>query len=133
MKIVFKGIAGERFGKEHSLNVSTPHEAIQSLCVLIPGFRNFLTVSHEHGIYWKLLTNHWEEGIEYGQLAMQCTEMALVPVISGAGFFDGVGGKILIGAALIVGSLLLAPAAAGTEQAHGEAHGDVAGGEASTA
>jgi len=114
MKIVFRGIAAERFGAERELNVATPQEAINALSVLVPGFRNFLTVSHEHGIYWKVLTNHWEEGIEYGQLSMKCNEMVLVPVISGSGFFDGAGAKILIGAALIVGSLLLAPAAAGT-------------------
>ena len=117
MKIVLKGIAGERFGAEHSLSVSTPQEALQSLFILVPGFRNFLTVSHEHGIYWKVLTNHWEQGIEYGQLSMQCAEMVLVPIISGAapgGFFGGPVGKILIGAALVATSLFLAAPAAGT-------------------
>lgn len=117
MKILLKGIAGERFGAEHSLNVRTPQEAMQALSIMVPGFRNFLTVSHEHGIYWKVLTNHWEDGIEYGQLSMQCSEMVLVPIISGAasgGFFNSAFGKILVGAALVTTSLLLAPAASGT-------------------
>ena len=117
MKIVLKGIAGERFGAEHSLNVRTPQEAMQALSIMVPGFRNFLTVSHEHGIYWKVLTNHWKDGIEYGQLSMQCSEMVLVPITSGAasgGFFNSAFGKILVGAALVTTSLLLAPAASGT-------------------
>ena len=57
MEITLEGVAGKRFGRKHRLAVRNPNEAIRSLCQLIPGFREFLTSAHEHGIFFQVKTN----------------------------------------------------------------------------
>jgi predicted phage tail protein len=84
MKIILEGVAGKRFGREHTLHVHSPQDAIRALCHRLPGFRAFLEGSHEYGIFWQILTNNQESGISYEELGLGCQEMVLVPVITGA-------------------------------------------------
>jgi len=101
MKIVLEGVAGKRFGRIHNLHVHSPQDAIRALCHRLPGFRAFLEGSHEHGIYWQILTNNTDEGISYEDLGLGCREMVLVPVITGSkGFWSSIL-NILIGIALV--------------------------------
>lgn len=84
MRIILEGVAGKRFGREFNLDVHSPNDAIRALSHRIPGFRNFMEGSHEFGIYWRVLTNRNKEGVNAEELAMGCSELILVPVITGS-------------------------------------------------
>jgi predicted phage tail protein len=101
MKIILEGVAGKRFGREHTLHVHNPKDAIRALCHRLPGFRAYLEGSHEFGIYWQILTNNDPEGVGYEDLALGCREMVLVPVITGSMSFWRSLLNILIGVALV--------------------------------
>lgn len=104
MQITLAGELGRRFGKTYKLAVRSPNEAIRALCHKIPGFRAYLTGAHEFGVYFQILTEHSEDGINYEDLGFGCSEFTLVPMITGALFGGGKGGaiaSILIGIALV--------------------------------
>lgn len=117
MKIILEGVAGKKFGREYNLNVQNPNDAIRALCHKIPGFRTFMEGSHECGIYWRVLTNRNREGVSAEELGMNCTELVLVPVITGAIEWKDIL-NIFLGIVLIVfaftGFGLVAFGAAGT-------------------
>ena len=116
MEIKLEGVAGRRFGRCHKLAVNNPKDAIRALCHLLPGFREFLTSSHEFGIYFQVLTNHSDNN-SYEELSLGCSTFSLVPVITGgADLFKNIG-LILIGVLLVAisfGAFGIAFGAAGT-------------------
>lgn len=118
MKIIFEGVVGRRFGREHILSVNTPNDAIRALCHKLPGFRAYMEGSHEFGIYWKVLTNRDRSGIDYAELNFNCQELVLVPVITGKAGFGNIlkviVGVFLVAFALTSGFGLLTWGAAGT-------------------
>ena len=83
MEIKLEGVAGKRFGRKHRLAVRNPNEAIRSLCQLLPGFREFLTSAHEHGIFFQVKTER-SNSTNYDELGLGCESFTLVPVITGA-------------------------------------------------
>ena len=105
MKITLEGVAGKRFGREHTLAVRNPNEALRALCQLIPGFREFLTCAHEYGIFFQVITNN-QDKVDYEGLGLSCTSFSLVPVITGALNFSFRNlGLILVGALLVAVSM----------------------------
>jgi len=105
MKITLEGVAGKRFGREHTLAVRNPNEALRALCQLIPGFREFLTCAHEYGIFFQVITNN-QDKVDYEGLGIGCTSFSLVPVITGALNFSFKNlGLILVGALLVAVSM----------------------------
>ena len=105
MKITLEGVAGKRFGREHNLAVRNPNEALRALCQLIPGFREFLTCAHEHGIFFQVITNN-QDRVDYEGLGLNCSSFSLVPVITGALNFSFKNiGLILVGALLVAISM----------------------------
>lgn len=101
MEITLEGVVGKRFGRKHHLDVRNPNEAIRSLCQLIPGFREYLTSAHEHGIFFQIKTEH-NSSTNYDDLGLGCEVFTLVPVITGALNFNARNiGLIVIGLILI--------------------------------
>ena len=87
MDIRLEGVLGKKFGGHYQLKVKNVNEAIRSLCRLVPGFREFLTSAHEHGIYFQVKRNN-STATSYDEMGLGCSEFVLVPVITGA-FFGG--------------------------------------------
>lgn len=102
MDIRLEGVLGKKFGGHYQLKVKNVNEAIRSLCRLVPGFREFLTSAHEHGIYFQVKRNN-STATSYDEMGLGCSEFVLVPVITGA-FFGGRGfsfGLIALGIVLL--------------------------------
>lgn len=108
MNIRLEGVIGKQFGGHYQLNVKTVNEAIRALCQLVPGFREFMTSAHEHGIYFQIKRNN-STATSYDEMALGCSEFVLVPVITGAFF----GGKGMSFGLIAIGVLLLALALPG--------------------
>lgn len=109
MKIQLEGLLGRRFGRSHTITARSPKEAIRALCQLVPGFREFMTSAHEHGIYFQMQSEH-KEACDYDDLDFACQSFILVPVISGSLFG---GGKGMSGILIVIGLVLIALAIPG--------------------
>jgi predicted phage tail protein len=117
--LVLHGALGERFGREFSLAVETPAEALRALLVQLGGFRAAL----EAGEY-RVLRGPLDGGLalEADQLALafgRARELHLVPMPAGS---KGRGiGKIVLGVALVAaafavtGGALATPLISGVE------------------
>lgn len=102
------GEAGRRFGRRFQLAVKTPAEAVRALCVQIPALRQYLLDSEDHGIRWRVVTDH-AAGLDEEQLFWPLSKrLVLAPLPAGRG--GGVG-KIIAGVALVAVALLLLPGA----------------------
>jgi predicted phage tail protein len=106
--LVLHGALGERFGREFSLDVATPAEAVRALLVQIKGFRAAL----EGGEY-RVVRGPLDAGLalEADQLALtfgRARELHLVPMPAGSKS-SGIG-KIVIGVALIAVAFAFVPA-----------------------
>lgn len=108
MDIRLEGVLAKRFGGHYQLNVKNVNEAIRALCHLVPGFRDYMTSAHEHGIYFQVKRNN-TTATSYDEMALGCSDFVLVPVITGAFF----GGKGMSFGLIAIGVLLLALAMPG--------------------
>lgn len=94
----------KKFGREFTLDVKTPAEAIRALCVQLKGFRQHLSTFSEPGYIVRV----GEEDRGEDELGAPCSQrevIKIIPVTSGA----SAGARIIIGAALIVAGYLTAP------------------------
>jgi predicted phage tail protein len=109
-KVLLHGPLGDMFGREHSLYVSSPSEAIRALCVLREGFRGELS---RPGAFYTVLAGETAlppEGLNIGTAGR---DIHIVPVVEGAKTDNQAAGwSILAGAALIGVSIALPGAAA---------------------
>lgn len=103
------GEAGRRFGRCFQLAVKTPAEAVRALCVQIPALREYMLESGEHGINWRVVTDHAQGLDEEGLLWPMSKRLVLAPIPAGRG---GVG-KIVAGVALVAFAILAGPVAGG--------------------
>lgn len=93
------------FGGPHRLHVATAAEAVRALCEQLPGLRAMLLRGS-----WRLIRNRASIGErELGIGLGSARELHLLPVARGRGRGAG---KILLGAVIIAGAFLAAPAAA---------------------
>ncbi|MCL8303189.1 tail assembly protein, partial [Pseudomonas mosselii] len=44
------GVLRKHFGREYLLDVQSPRDAVQALCILVPGFEKFLATGEERGL-----------------------------------------------------------------------------------
>ena len=108
MEIQLEGLLGRRFGRTHKITARSPKEAVRALCQLVPGFREFMTSAHEHGIFFQMQTEH-KDACTYDDFDFGCQKFILVPVISGSLFGD----KGMMGVLIVVGLVLIALAIPG--------------------
>lgn len=87
-----------KFGKEYKLAVSSPAEAVKALCVMVPGFEEFLKKSKDKGLVYAVFNG--KENINQEQLNFSGTkEIRIAPIPVGSkrgGLF-----QTILGAALI--------------------------------
>ena len=114
MKVVkVYGALRKRLGQcRFEFDVATPAQAIKALCVNFPGLEKWLIDSEKDGIGYRVTVGK-EKATEDNllPLVMPFSDrevFSITPVVAGAG--RGVG-QILLGAALIVAGIYLAPAA----------------------
>lgn len=97
------GVLGRRFGKVHKLDCHTPGEGITGLCVMLPGFQDFMLAAHLDGLAFKIskgkhkMSDVSELGHRHGNRVIN-----IAPVVGGAK--NGGLGQVLVGVAVIVAS-----------------------------
>lgn len=96
--ILLLGELGRRFGRRHKLAIGSAAEAIRALCANFPAFERELVTSGERGVGYRVLVGR--EALNLNQLHEPSGQqnIAIVPVISGAG---GGLGQIIMGIAII--------------------------------
>ena len=105
------GDLGERYGEKHVYyDLRTPADAIKLLCINKPAFQEELIHAHENGVGYRLIQAGTDLDYADLKLPLGSNDLILTPVITGSG--GGVG-KVLIGAALIVGAFFTAGATIG--------------------
>jgi predicted phage tail protein len=107
-KIVLHGRLKEKFGESYEMEVSTPAEAVRSLCFQLKGFRDELKTGSYYVIRGKKKIGEDKLHFGFGKVR----EFHLVPVLEGAK--SGVGkaiGLAVLGIALIAAAVVFAPAA----------------------
>jgi len=97
------GELGKKFGKKHTLAITSPAEAVRALCANFPDFEKFVISSSDRGVGYKVLSGKTQIGVE--QLHDPASKsVTIAPVLIGAG---GSVGKIVLGATLIAASIFL--------------------------
>lgn len=97
------GDLGRRFGREHRLAVETPAEAVRALCMIRPGFRQYID-SRER--WFRVLVRRQDVADPRHELHMRHgpdAEFTIAPVLAGA---KSKFTSIILGAALIAISVL---------------------------
>lgn len=106
VKVRLLGELGRKFGRSYEFDATTPRQVISALCYQLEGFQEYLTTAHERGIGFRLVDDN-AEGMDYAELLLGCKQLAIAPIVSGA----GAAGRILLGVALI--GIAIASAGAG--------------------
>lgn len=91
------GHLGKRFGRVHRRAISSPREAIKSLCATLPGFREYMQVTHGKSAFRVVVG---KEDISASELSTISggQEISIVPVVRG-GKSDF--GRVITGIAII--------------------------------
>ncbi|MGB7195441.1 MAG: tail assembly protein [Collimonas pratensis] len=103
------GKLGRKFGRIHKFSVANVKEAIQAMCMVLPGFERDLMTSRDRGITYAIFLDKRNINQEQLEEPTGKSDIRIAPVLSGAkqaGLFQTIAGAVLvvIGAALnIVG------------------------------
>jgi predicted phage tail protein len=137
-KVTLYGELAEKYGKDWSLDIESPAEAIRALCANNPGFKQFVGVSEQRGVGYKIIVGERELDNVVGELVNPTgrQEIKIVPVVGGAKskFATIIIGAILIYAAIQFGQVqLLEGAVAPTDALMVGAESYISGGYAMVA
>lgn len=93
------GVLGNRFGRIHRLVVNSASEALKALCVLVPGFEQFLTSSKDRGITYSIFIG--DDNITRERLGFPVgnDDIRIAPITIGskrAGVFQTILGVVLL-------------------------------------
>jgi predicted phage tail protein len=104
-KVSLEGVLGDRFGREWSLDVRTPAEALRAIGVQARGFLEFLRDAAGDGIAFRILLDEEEIGVDRLAGPYSAREVfRVVPVPAGAAS-DGL--KIVLGAVLVAAAVIM--------------------------
>lgn len=108
-KVKLYGELAEKFGKEWSLDINSPAEAIRALCANNADFRPFVANSEQRGVGYKVVVG--EESLKdvANELAYPTgrQEIKIIPVVLGAK--RGIG-QVIVGALMIYAAVMTAGA-----------------------
>lgn len=94
------GVLRRHFGKEYTLDVYSVRDAVNALCVMVPGFEKFLRTGEERGLVFSVFCGKRNAGEEEFDLkGADDSDIRIVPLIQGskqAGLFQVVLGVVLI-------------------------------------
>lgn len=111
METVRLGGPLRKFGKEFTLSVRSPAEAIKALCIQIPGLERYISSAKSRGLEFAVFRG--KRNIGEAELGYQGRGVIrIVPVITGskrAGILQTIVGAILIAASFIPGFQALMP------------------------
>lgn len=98
------GKLGARFGRVHTLVVSTPAEAVRALRVLLPGFHRELLESGSRGVRYAVFAG--KRNLEKQQLhhPVGADDIRIAPVLAGSksgGIFGALLGAVIIAASAV--------------------------------
>ena len=117
-KVKLYGELAERYGKDWSLDINSPKEAVRALIANNPGFAQFVGTSEDRGVGYIISVGgtDLEDPVNeiYNPSGKQ--EIKIIPVILGAKNKDA-WKKIIIGAILIAGGMYLGGIAGGAAMA----------------
>lgn len=98
------GVLGKTFGRQYRLDVNGVRDAMAALCVLKPGFRQYLTRAEERGLVFAVFVDERNIGEQELHLTGATDgDIRIQPIVQGskqAGLF-----QTLLGVALIVGGM----------------------------
>lgn len=101
------GVFRKHFGREYLLDVSSPRDAVQALCNLVPGFEKFLVTGEERGLVFTVFSGRRNLAPEELDLqGSDAEEIRIAPIIQGSkqgGMFQVVLGAVLVVAGLLSG------------------------------
>lgn len=105
-RIKLLGAAGREFGREFSLDVASPAEAVRALCVLHPEFHGWVLEQHQRGVAWRVVTDD-PTGLAEDELTRETGSETIIfaPVLQGSGGGGSVF-KIIVGVALVAVGIL---------------------------
>jgi len=132
-KVTLYGELAEKYGKDWSLDISSPAEAIRALCANNPDFKGFMASSAERGVGYKVLVGKKELDNVLGELSNPTgrQDIKIVPVIGGA---KSKLATVIIGAIMIYAAVMTMGASTiATAQAAATAAGTAGGTLAGTA
>ncbi|WP_274852051.1 tail assembly protein, partial [Serratia marcescens] len=99
------GVLGERFGRVHSMAVSSPIEALKALSVMIPGFQQFMLESKGRGLTFAVFEGKRNLRKDDLQLQANGNDIRIAPLIMGskkAGMFQTILGAVLVVAGAVL-------------------------------
>lgn len=103
------GVLRKHFGREYSLDVNSPRDAITALCVMVPGFEKFLTTGEERGLVFTVFSGTRNlDGQELDLHGNDSADIRIAPIIQGskqAGLFQTILGVGLVIAGFASGGL----------------------------
>jgi predicted phage tail protein len=128
-KVTLYGELAEKYGKDWSLDIESPAEAIRALCVNNKGFREFVSSSEDRGMGYKVIVGTYGLEDVVGEMHNPTgrQEIKIVPVVLGAkrGIGQIIIGMIIIYAAVMTGGTALTALQASTVAAGGTVTGGV--------
>ncbi|MCL8343286.1 tail assembly protein, partial [Pseudomonas mosselii] len=90
----------KHFGREYLLDVQSPRDAVQALCILVPGFEKFLATGEERGLVFTVFSGRRNLAPEELDLqGSDAEEIRIAPIIQGSkqgGLFQVVLGAVLV-------------------------------------
>ncbi|QXH44288.1 tail assembly protein [Pseudomonas xanthosomatis] len=94
------GVLRKHFGREYVLDVASPREAIQALCMMVPGFEKFIATGEERGLVFTVFSGQRNLTAEDLELhGSDNGDIRIAPIIQGsksAGLFQTILGVVLI-------------------------------------
>ncbi|MBA6066342.1 tail assembly protein [Pseudomonas mosselii] len=103
------GVLRKHFGREYLLDVQSPRDAVQALCILVPGFEKFLATGEERGLVFTVFSGRRNLAPEELDLqGSDAEEIRIAPIIQGSkqgGLFQVVLGAVLVVAGVFTGGL----------------------------
>lgn len=103
------GVLRKHFGRKYVLDVQSPREAVQALCIMLPGFEKFLATGEERGLVFTVFSGRRNLAPEELDLqGSDAEEIRIAPIIQGSkqgGLFQVVLGAVLVVAGALTGGL----------------------------
>lgn len=93
------GLLGARFGRKFRLAVSNPAEAIRALCVLLPGFQQYLMAAKDKGMEFAVFVGRQNLSKEQLKDPPGAEDIRIAPVLAGSkrgGILQTIAGVVLV-------------------------------------
>ncbi|WP_426805399.1 tail assembly protein [Stenotrophomonas sp. SrG] len=97
--VILSGPLGREFGREFRLAVNSPAEAVRALCIMVPGFQQFLAKAKDRGLEFAVFIGRQNLGVHQLKDPPGKDVIRIAPVLVGAkrgGVLQTIVGVVLI-------------------------------------